>query len=222
MSKRLLGLNALLALLSVLFAIQIGRGVVLPQARSTTNLRQTGSPPAKGTTRPAVGIPPEARQPLGSYASIAAKNLFSPARTESGGAASATAPAGPKPLLYGVVMRDGLSIAYLEDPGSKRVTGYRIGDAIAGGTLQEITADHIVLKRPEGDIDVRLRDPLKPRPAPVEPVAPTPPATPPAPAPAPPAAVVRPPGQPAGTFPGPPMLRRLPPMPPPIRDAPTR
>ena len=218
MSKRLLGLNALLALLSVLFAIQIGRGVVLPQARSTTNLRQTGSPAAKGTTRPAVGIPPEARQPLGSYAPIAAKNLFSPARTESGGAASATAPTGPKPFLYGVVMRDGLSIAYLEDPASKRVAGYRIGDTIAGGTLQEITADHIVLKRPDGELDVRLRDPLKPRPAPVEPGAPTPPGTPPAG----PAAGVRPPGPPPSAFPQPPMLRRVPPMPPPIRDAPTR
>ncbi len=221
MSKRLLGLNALLAIASVLFAIQIGRGVVAPHARSATSPSQAGSPAAKGTrTRPPVGIPPEPRQPLASYASIPAKNLFSPARTESGGAASA-APAGPRPLLYGIVMRDDLSIAYLEDPASKRVAGYRIGDAIAGGTVQEITPDHIVLKRPDGELDVRLRDPLKPRPAPAEPAAPTPPGTPPAPAAA--GGVVRPPVPPTGALPMPPMLlRRMPPVPPPIRDAPTR
>ena len=220
MSKRLLGLNALLAIAAVLFAILIGRGVVAPHARSATSPRQAGSLAAKGTTTsPPVGIPPEPRQPLASYASIPAKNLFSPARTESGGGPVGAAPAGPRPLLYGIVMRDDLSIAYLEDPASKRVAGYRIGDAIAGGTVQEITPDHIVLKRPDGDVDVRLRDPLKPRPAP-EPAAPTPPGSPPAPA---AAGVVRPPVPPTSALPTPPMLlRRMPPVPPPIRDAPTR
>ena len=227
MSKSFLGLNALLAIASVLFAVQIGRGVVAPHARSDTRPRQAGSPAAKGTTtRPPVGIAPEPRQPLSSYASIPAKNLFSPARTESAGAAGA-APAGPRPFLHGTVMRDYLSIAYLEDPASKRVAGYRIGDAIAGGTVQAITPDHIVLKRPDGAVDVRLRDPLKPRPAPAEPAAPKAPGAPPAPAAA--AGLVRPPvPQITGTVPAPAtLLRRLPsppalPVPPPIRDAPTR
>lgn len=223
MSKRLLGLNALLAIASVLFAIQIGRVVVAPHAPSATSPSQAGSPAAKGgRTHPPVGIPPEPRQPLGSYASIPAKSLFSPARSESGGAATA-APAGPRPLLYGIVMRDDLSIAYLEDPASKRVAGYRIGDAIAGGTVQKITPDHIVLKRSDGELDVRLRDPLKPRPAPVEAAAPTPPGTPSASGAA--AGVVRPPVPPTSPLPAP--LRRMPPppgfpVPPLIRDAPTR
>src|SRR5262249_30020023 len=54
---------------------------------------------------------------------------------------------------------------YLEDPASKRVSGYRIGDAVAGGTVQAISADSVSINRPDGKIDVRLRDPGKPRPA---------------------------------------------------------
>jgi hypothetical protein len=71
----------------------------------------------------------------------------------------------PKPNLYGVVLREGAPIAYLEDPSSKRVSGYRIGDAVAGGTVQAISADSVSIARPDGKIDVRLRDPGKPRPA---------------------------------------------------------
>ena len=69
-----------------------------------------------------------------------------------------------KPNLHGVVLRDGAPIAYLEDPLTKRIAGYRIGDPIAGGTVQTISADAVVIARPEGTVDVRLRDPSKPRP----------------------------------------------------------
>jgi hypothetical protein len=90
-----------------------------------------------------------------------------------------------KPSLHGVVLRDGAPIAYLEDPMTKRIAGYRIGDPIAGGTVQTISADAVIIARPEGAVDVRLRDPSKPRPLP--------------PAPAQPGA----PGQPQPTAPGP-------------------
>src|SRR2546425_1533713 len=43
----------------------------------------------------------------------------------------------------GVVLRDTNPIAYLEDPLTKRVAGYRIGDTIAGGRVEAITADHV-------------------------------------------------------------------------------
>src|SRR2546425_9292640 len=66
----------------------------------------------------------------------------------------------------GVVLRDTNPIAYLEDPLTKRVAGYRIGDTIAGGRVEAITADHVLISRPDGIMDVRLRDPSKPRPAP--------------------------------------------------------
>jgi len=69
-----------------------------------------------------------------------------------------------KPNLHGVVLREGAPIAYLEDPLTKRIAGYRIGDPIAGGTVQTISADAVVIARPDGVVDVRLRDPSKPRP----------------------------------------------------------
>src|SRR5439155_1261319 len=97
-----------------------------------------------------------------------------------------------------------LSIAYLEDPGSKRVTGYRVGDAIAGGTLTVIAPDHIVLKRSDGMVDVPLRDPAKPRAAAPEPAQPA--GGPPSPA------TATPGGFPQPQMPGP--VPGLPPLPP--------
>jgi hypothetical protein len=95
---------------------------------------------------------------------IATRNLFSPTRSEAPPAPEKPAVTLPKPNLFGVVVRDGGSIAYLEDPLTKRVAGYRQGDSIAGGTVQTISGDRIVLARPDGNVDVRLHDPSKPRP----------------------------------------------------------
>jgi hypothetical protein len=167
---------------------------------------------------------------------VATRNLFSPTRSESPPTATvAAAPTAAKPNLYGVVLRDGAPMAYLEDPGTKRVAGYRVGDAVAGGTVQTINADHVVIARADGTMDVRLRDPGKPRPSAPPPAAPAQPVAgapllpgviPPAVVPvqpgqavAPPGAVVPPPGQVVqptappvpGRRPLPPnLLRRLP------------
>jgi hypothetical protein len=109
---------------------------------------------------------------------IASRSLFSPTRTETPGTGLAGGPTINivKPSLHGVVLRDGAPIAYLEDPLTKRIAGYRIGDPIAGGTVQTISADAVVIARPDGVVDVRLRDPSKPRPP-----APTPAGQPPVP-----------------------------------------
>src|SRR5499426_477493 len=127
-------------------------------------------PPA--TAAAPVPPPPDAAPAAQSYGIIAARNLFSPTRTEAPPTPVAQAATLPKPNLFGVIVRDSGSIAYLEDPVTKRVAGYRQGDAIAGGTVQTIASDRIVLARPDGNVDVRLHDPSRPKPAP----APTPPA----------------------------------------------
>jgi len=110
-------------------------------------------------------VPEAPRPPASAYDVIATQNLFSPKRAEEPAmvATGPAAPAVPKPNLYGVLLRDQNPIAYLEDPQTKRVASYQIGDAIAGGTLQTITADRVVIARPDGPIDVRLRDPSTPR-----------------------------------------------------------
>jgi hypothetical protein len=156
----------------------------------------------------------------GAWGSVASRNLFSPARSDSGTASAGGVTAttlGPKPNLYGVVLREGAPLAYLEDPVTRRVTAYRVGDSVAGGVVKSISADGVMLARPDGQMDVRLHDPAKPRPPiPAAPQAPT----------VPPAAQGQPPvdGQPiappaaqTGQPPGPPrrtlppnILRRLP------------
>ena len=238
MPRQLLLLNVVLATVAVGAAAFIVAEVTMPPRAAPLRARATpeASPPPPETEKaPAVSG--------GSYAVVASRNLFSPTRNE----AAVPPPAGrqatvamPKPTLHGVVLRDGTPVAYLEDPTTKRVAGYRLGDSIAGGTLKAINGDHVVLNRPEGAVDVRLRDPAKPRPpAPpavtAQPRRDTPPpgpGVPPAGAPAPPAPMIGPdptigqqeivPGQPGQ--PVTPPRRMLPPnvlrrVPPPASDA---
>ena len=215
MPRRLVVLNALLIALAVASV-----GSVIREIRAQAPAQTRRSAPPSAPTAAQAPAPPEAS---GSYTVVASRNLFSPTRTEAPVSASANAPPIPKPNLYGIVLRDGGPVAYLEDPTTKRVAGYRLGDNIAGGTVKQIGADHVVLNRPEGDVSVRLRDPAKPRPVaalvPGQPghVAPGAPGAPPtAAAPgAPPAALG---SQPPGTSPvlprrplPPNLLRRLPP-----------
>jgi hypothetical protein len=105
------------------------------------------------------------------YAIIAVRNLFSASRAEQA-EAEATVATGPKPYLHGVVLDGDQSRAYLEDPTTQRVSGYRVGDAVGGGTLVRILEDRVVIRRPEGLVEVILKDPAKPQPAPAAPAAP--------------------------------------------------
>src|SRR5213594_1732004 len=162
MPRRLVAINVVLAAVSVLCIglvvkqIAAGRPAVPPRGRS----------PIAAPAEPAPAG--DSRQAPQAYNVIATRNMFSPTRSETAGPAVAgNAPAlVAKPSLHGVVLREGSPIAYLEDPLTKRVAGYRIGDPIAGGTVQTISADAVVIARPDGMIDVRLRDPSKPRPQP--------------------------------------------------------
>jgi hypothetical protein len=63
-----------------------------------------------------------------------------------------------------VVIDGATRLAYLEDPITKRVFGYKTGDTVGGGHLEEIEEDRVVIKRPEGPLEVKLRDPSKPKP----------------------------------------------------------
>ena len=165
MPRRLLFVNVVLAAVSVLCLVLIAKQLL------------TARPPATPRGRPAVGASAAAapagdsRLPPQAYNVIASRNLFSPTRSETAGPALAGgAPVlVAKPALHGVVLREGSPIAYLEDPLTKRIAGYRVGDPIAGGTVQTISADAVVISRPDGMVDVRLRDPSKPRPAPSQP-----------------------------------------------------
>ncbi|MBI2161877.1 MAG: hypothetical protein HYU25_16130 [Candidatus Rokubacteria bacterium] len=175
MGRKLLVLNVLLGGVSLFCVAFIVEQLVVssPPAPAV----RPRPPAAAGGA--AAATPAAARPPAEAYDVVATRNVFSPTRTEAtaapgGGAALAVV----KLNLHGVVLRDTNPIAYIEDPLTKRVAGYRIGDQIAGGTLKTIAADRVIIARPEAEIDVRLRDPSKPRPAPPAPAAPVAPGAP--------------------------------------------
>lgn len=159
MPRRLLVLNALLLAIALAFAASIARHLVAsPEAPAPS--RSPGAAAARiGATTVAAR-----REPTIAYEDIARRSLFSPTRTEvAQGSSTAMSASLPRPYLYGVVLTRDLRIAYFEDPATKRLAGYRIGDALVGGILQRIDPDRVVIARPDGPMDVRLRDPGKPR-----------------------------------------------------------
>jgi Type II secretion system protein C len=161
MPRKLLIINVLLLLIAGASLAFIARQLMTPMPMPLPGRVRPTNPSAatRGEEPARLG---------GAYTSVAARNLFSPTRTEAP-PTSTTVAASPavKPNLFGIILRDGAPVAYLEDPTTKRVAGYRVGDNMAGGTVQTISADSVVIARPDGNIDVRLRDPGKPRPAPV-------------------------------------------------------
>jgi hypothetical protein len=196
MRPRLAALNVLLGVVAVGLLVYIAWELIhtAPAARPRAT---KPSPPGATPAAPRTGD----AEPPAAWSAIATRNLFSPNRSEGPvGPAAGPAIQLPKPMLFGVVLREGVRIAYLEDPVTKRVAAYRVGDVVAGATVKSISADVVVLTRPEGTVDVRLHDPAKPRPAQAAGPAPGTPAA----APAVPLPGVVPPVPPTTPFPPPP------------------
>jgi len=160
----LIAVNLLIAGLAVFF--------VAAMAREFTRPHRIPPPPAP---RPARTAAPPVDQPqsgaaaerLESYNVVAVKNLFNASRSEGATAtttAAVTAPLPPKPMLHGVIIDGASSLAYLEDPGTKRILVYRVGDSVAGGQLVKINSDRVLIRRADGQLDVLLSDPSKPKP----------------------------------------------------------
>ena len=211
MPRRLLLLNLVLVTAAVVFSVYIVRTLLASH--------QLPASPAVATP-PADRAPTEesarAAHPLASYDVIAARNLFSPSRSETGTAAVTPA---TMPLLYGVVLKDGAPSAFLEDPVTKKVLAYKPGDQVAGGQLERIEADRVIIRRGEGTFEVLLRDPQKPKAVTaVQPAAPV--VQPPSPSASP---RVQAPPTPAAPTQSPATLFRRPQAPalPPVRNAPS-
>jgi len=118
-----------------------------------------------------------------AYPEIAEGNLFDPQRM--GGAPRAVESTTPRIglVLQGVVVEEGRGRAFLEEPVTKRVAAFSVGDPVPGGVIEKISDDRVVIAGPGGLREVLLRDPSKPRP--VLAAAVTTPAAAPAPPPAP-------------------------------------
>lgn len=185
-------LNRLLVVLDLVLVVTAASlGVHLHGIWAEAPPAAAASAPTPAVTAETAPAPPAAVKPSSPSAStftvIAERNLFSPTRTETAPepakpaqtAAAPTPPARPpeKPRLYGVVLgSDGGPRAYLWDPQTKKVFGYKVGDSLADSRIEQINADRVVLRRGSEVFDVLLRDPSKPRPAaaPAFPTAPVP------------------------------------------------
>ena len=125
-------------------------------------------PEARATNRaPSPGDAAVAAAEVELTGEIVGKNLFDPHRLDGPGTAPPSVPLAGRPILHGVVVGEDLRRAFLEEPGTKRVAGFSVGDAIAGGTIRNITDDRVVIETSSGLAEVLLRDPSKPQPAPV-------------------------------------------------------
>ena len=151
MSKKILALNVVLAGVAIFLAIWLVRDLAATRPLPAPVARK-----AAGNAGPENTAPENAVQdPLTAYNVIVAKYLFSPSRTEGAPeVAKPVVPLPPKPILLGVVVDGPSSRAYLEDPSTKRVFGYQVGDSVAGGKLDKIADDRIQISRSDGVMDV--------------------------------------------------------------------
>jgi hypothetical protein len=120
-------------------------------------------------TGPPEGLNPA---PLSSYTIIADNNLFHPERkipVEKKTAEEQQPLPKPDVVLYGTLITDSLSLAYLEDlkaprntPGrGRRQTAMKIGDTLSGFVLKEIDTDKIVMAKGDENMTVYVHDPTK-------------------------------------------------------------
>lgn len=104
--------------------------------------------------------------PLSDFIMIAEKNLFHPDRTTPVQKVSVPP---PEIVLYGVLITDTLSIAFIEDskaarstPGrGKRQTQLKKGDTVSGYVLREVEPDRITLVKGDDKLVVLLNDKKK-------------------------------------------------------------
>ncbi len=125
--------------------------------------------PAAGKDAPkATELPAPLQNPsLADYVMISEQNLFHPERRippEKKGEKAAIAIPKPELVLYGTLISQDMSIAYIEDkkapystPGrGKRQTQLKKGDSVSGYLLQDIEPNRIVLVKGEDKLVVTL------------------------------------------------------------------
>jgi hypothetical protein len=104
-----------------------------------------------------------ANPPLQEYAVVAEKNLFHPDRIIPAKKDEIAVPR-PEFALYGTLITDKISIAYISDskaprttPGrGERQTGLKIGETMSGYTLKEVLHDHVVMVHGDDRIEVTI------------------------------------------------------------------
>ena len=165
---RWLLIDVVLAALACVAFVGLVREVVEGRPLPAAHVPEYPRPavPDAGDAAALVAADRPARAPA-DHGVIVARNLFAASRGEV--AVMAPMLAGVRSVLHGVVIDGERSRAYLDDPTAKRVFGYSVGDAVAGGRLERILDDRVVIRGPAGVVEILLQDPTKPQAA-----APTP------------------------------------------------
>jgi len=149
--------NLVLALACVVFALRIADNLltVVPLP-----------PPPRPVAIPVVAKVEPVRPTSPNYDVVATRSAFHPDRDPSRARrdrSDAPVTPVPKPILFGVVVSDEARLAYLEDPVTKQVFGYKAGDALAGGRLESIDTDRVTIRRGGMLLEVMLQGRTEPR-----------------------------------------------------------
>ncbi len=161
MSRPVLALNLSMAGLSVFFSIRVGHALFTPDLRSPSRIAR----PVAVTAPPNHDAAPNSRS-REVYDVIATRTLFHPNRSEPtrSEAIAPILPPAPTLALYGVVISDDTRLAYLQDLATKQIFGYKTGDKLAGGQVERIEPDRVVITRTDGPFEVMLHRPREPLP----------------------------------------------------------
>jgi hypothetical protein len=158
--KRLVLIAVPVTTLGLLFAVFLGRELLLPRPLPAPPAPRGSEPSSTAAVTPDLGH--KAGGDLGAYGVIPSRSLFSPARSETSTVTSAK-PAG-RPVLHGVVLDGPRSRAYFEVSLAKGVFGYNVGDIVGQGQITTIRADRVMFAGPGGTFEVLLNDPANPKP----------------------------------------------------------
>jgi hypothetical protein len=155
-SRRLFALNLVLVGASILCCIRIGHALFAPALPTLSIAARPFS--ASLERHQDIG---RTSHTSGYYELIATRSLFSPNRTDSAllettGRAELTT---PTVALYGVAISDDTRVAFVQDLATKQISSYKTGDRLAGGFLERIEADRVVIMRADGPIEVLLHRP---------------------------------------------------------------
>jgi hypothetical protein len=159
-------LNIILVLAAVLIAIAALSPYFYPQVRYNPPVAKL--PVAEEDKQPeTAAVSPS----LSDYMIITEQNLFHPDRKIPAEKKEAQQIPKPELILYGTLITEGMSVAYVEDkknpktsPGrGKRQNVMKKGDSVSGFVLKEIEADRIMLSRGDETMVVHLSQGDKPR-----------------------------------------------------------
>ena len=161
LSRPLLALNLVMVGLSVFFSIRVGHALFTRDLQSPSRIAR----PLAVTALRSHDVVPNSRS-RAVYEVIATRTLFHPNRSEPtrAEAIAPTLPPAPRLALYGVVISGDTSLAYLQDLATKQIVGYRTGDKLAGGQIERIEPDRVVIMRADGPIEIVLHRPKEPLP----------------------------------------------------------